>query len=192
MFVVSYSGPKVATRSFCSEDNILLPPQVDLASYLVYFKNRYAESLGVLDPERDIDDVRPLNRCLSRRTLPLLCIGSGMAAHANKLFHLLHAIKLDVGADPQRLESYCARVLGWVSDYGTESEIPSSPHIDLKQYIADSARDSDGLITYMTADDAGGGEEASGAGSSWAPTVCLGRVGFVPTCNTTPTPTPSK
>jgi hypothetical protein len=43
----------------------------------------------------------------------------------------------EVGADPQRLADYCSCVLGWVSDYGTESEIPQAPDFSMAEYLKD-------------------------------------------------------
>ncbi len=86
--------------------------------------------------------------------LPMLHIGSGRAALANKVYLLLHTIKLEVvisfakeclghkcamsrththsvwgfskvGASVQKIAKYAGRLLGWVSDWGVEARVLS-------------------------------------------------------------------
>ncbi len=42
------------------------------------------------------NDAPTINHLITRRTLPMLVIGSGRAGLANKLFLTMHAIKLEV------------------------------------------------------------------------------------------------
>ena len=43
-------------------------------------------------------------------------------------------------------------MIGWVSDFGAESEIPSVPAIDMDSYLRESAKDAEGLLQFIAAD----------------------------------------
>ena len=46
-----------------------------------------------------------------------------------------------VGADARELAKDCSRILGWVSDFGTESELPTVPYVDAQRFIDESAKE---------------------------------------------------
>jgi hypothetical protein len=54
-----------------------------------------------------------------------------------------------VGADIGALMLYTSRVIGWVSDFGTESDIPNAPAIDLKTFLQQCVQDADGLVDFL-------------------------------------------
>ena len=59
---------------------------------------------------------------------------------------------MQVGADVKKIRDYASRVLGWVSDFGTESDLPMVPAIDLARYLQETADDTDEFIQYMESD----------------------------------------
>jgi hypothetical protein len=63
--------------------------------------------------------------------------------------HFVLCCIVQVGADAELLASYCSRILGWVSDFGSESEIPTVPDLDLEEFVREAVIDAEGLITFV-------------------------------------------
>ena len=61
-------------------------------------------------------------------------------------------LRRQVGADASALELYCSRVIGWVSDFGTESDLPSVPNFDLETFLNQGKADAGGLLVYHDAE----------------------------------------
>lgn len=96
-----------------------------------------------------IDDVMVINNAeaLQRlfevnRALPPCVLGSGNTSVANKVHTILHQIKLEVGADSEKIQAYCDCVVGWCSDFGAEASVPDCPRVNMEKWLTDSVRES--------------------------------------------------
>ena len=63
--------------------------------------------------------------------------------------HFVFCCIVEVGADAELLALYCSRILGWVSDFGSESEIATVPDLDLEAFVREAVFDAEGLITFV-------------------------------------------
>ncbi len=63
--------------------------------------------------------------------------------------HLVFCWIVEVCSDAELLALYCSRILGWVSDFGSESEIPTVPDLDLEAFVREAVFDAEGLITFV-------------------------------------------
>ncbi|CAL1131684.1 unnamed protein product [Cladocopium goreaui] len=78
--------------------------------------------------------------------LPLGIIGSGNSGLGAKHECIFHQVKLDCGSKPAELAAYCGSVVGYVADFGTESQFTEIPAINIQQLFMNAIENSNGVL----------------------------------------------
>ena len=73
---------------------------------------------------------------LKTHVLPLAIMGYGNSNLSAKVEALFHCVKLDVGTQPDRLQAYSKHVVGFCSDFGTESQLTDVPPMDIQKLLS--------------------------------------------------------